>query len=408
MRCSKSTARCLAGVAVLLLINSAAAGAASDPPQAVPPASDQSASSAPDPPARAEDGAQPQPAPPPPEVSGLRGFFMQTGVTAFVDAYYSFSGNGTAPVELRNFDVTHNQLRFSGAELALEKKAAASSRVGFRLDLTGGPAADMVNAAEPGGADHWKALQQAYVSYLVPLGSGLTVDAGKFVTPLGAEVIEARDNWNYSRSVLFTAAVPYYHFGARIAYPVTGKITLTGLVVNGWNNVTDNNDSPTVGVSASFAPTSRLTLVQNVMVGQEQPSGEEGVRRVFNTVATVTATSTLSFMGDLVVGRDSTGGVAQRWHGVAGYARLQPAAWFALSPRVEWYSDPDGFTTGLPQTIRELTLTGELKALGLIARMEVRHDRSSQPFFSTEDGRLGRSRTTFTVGLIYAISQPGR
>ena len=36
----------------------------------------------------------------------------------------------------------------------------------------------------------WQYMQQAYVSVRAPLGSGLTIDAGKFVTPAGAEVIE--------------------------------------------------------------------------------------------------------------------------------------------------------------------------------------------------------------------------
>ena len=45
-------------------------------------------------------------------------------------------------------------------------------------------------------------------------------DAGKFVTPIGAEVIESQDNWNYTRSILFGYAIPFYHLGrARHASP---------------------------------------------------------------------------------------------------------------------------------------------------------------------------------------------
>ena len=28
-------------------------------------------------------------------------------------------------------------------------------------------------------------------------------------------MIESKDNWNYSRSLLFAWAIPYYHFGLR-------------------------------------------------------------------------------------------------------------------------------------------------------------------------------------------------
>ena len=42
-------------------------------------------------------------------------------------------------------------------------------------------------------------VQQAYISYLAPVGKGLTLDFGKFVTPVGFEPTESKDNNNYSR-----------------------------------------------------------------------------------------------------------------------------------------------------------------------------------------------------------------
>ena len=44
-------------------------------------------------------------------------------------------------------------------------------------------------------------------------------DVGKFVTPIGAEVIESQDNWNYTRSILFGYAIPFYHVGVRATCP---------------------------------------------------------------------------------------------------------------------------------------------------------------------------------------------
>jgi len=37
--------------------------------------------------------------------------------------------------------------------------------------------------------------------------------------------------------------------GARLAYPITDKVGVTGFIVNGWNNVQDNNSAKTVGAS---------------------------------------------------------------------------------------------------------------------------------------------------------------
>src|SRR5205823_1138365 len=75
---------------------------------------------------------------------------------------------------------------------------------------------------------------------------GLQLDFGKFVTSAGAEVIESHSNWNYSRSLLFAWAIPYYHFGLR-ATETKGHFAGGFQVVNGWNNVEDNNSGKTLG-----------------------------------------------------------------------------------------------------------------------------------------------------------------
>src|ERR1035438_296348 len=45
------------------------------------------------------------------------------------------------------------------------------------------------------------------------------------MTSAGAEVIETNQNWNYSRSLLFAWAIPYYHFGLRASIPIGVDIT---------------------------------------------------------------------------------------------------------------------------------------------------------------------------------------
>ena len=49
-------------------------------------------------------------------------------------------------------------------------------------------------------------------------------------------MIESKDNWNYSRGLLFSWAIPYYHTGLRATYAVNDKVSLAGFLVNGWNN----------------------------------------------------------------------------------------------------------------------------------------------------------------------------
>ena len=331
-------------------------------------------------------------------------FFKTTELTGFVDGYYSWNFNEIAKTQLRNFDVNHNEFSLNLAEIALEKKPTADSRIGFRMDFNAGPTADLVNAFEPGGADYLDNFQQGYASVLAPVGKGLQIDFGKFVTPHGAEVIETRDNWNYSRGLLFALAIPYYHMGARLAYPVTDKVGVTGFIVNGWNNVHDNNSAKTVGGSVSIKPNDRLSIVQNYMVGAEQPDNNDDVRHLFDTIVSYTLTEKVSLLGNYDYARDRVAGERVDWTGVAAYLKYQHSEHLALVPRFEVLWDAKAFATGAPQTVKEFTLTGEFKVRGLVSRLEYRTDFSDEAFFTTDAGGLRKNQTTLTFGMLYAFT----
>jgi Putative beta-barrel porin-2, OmpL-like. bbp2 len=341
--------------------------------------------------------------------AGLGAWVRSIGVVGFVDAYYSYRFQpSSGDIQLRNFDTKHNQFSFNLAELALERRTTPQGRLGFRMDFNVGPATDMVHAAEPGGPGQFRNLQQGYVSYLAPLGRGLQIDVGKMVTPLGAEVIETKDNWNYSRSLLFALAIPYYHMGARLTYGFSDKVTVAGLIVNGWNNVTENNDRKTFGVQATFKPTGKLSIVQGYMVGPEQTDDDEDIRQVSDTIVSYSANEWLSLMANYDIGRDRVDGAPVRWQGAAVYARMTATSWWAISPRLEWYEDRDGFTTGVPQTLRGVTLTSEFNVENqLFTRVEYRRDVSNRPFFANASSSV-KPQTTLTIGLYYVFSSTQR
>ena len=120
---------------------------------------------------------------------------------------------------LRLYDVDEGYT-FNMAELSIKKDPSERYPFGLGLVVTAGEDArknhalgmfrdleDLPRDTKPFD------LQEAYLSYKVPLGSGLTVKAGKFVTLLGYEVIESPNNLNFSRSFLFTFAIPLTHVG---------------------------------------------------------------------------------------------------------------------------------------------------------------------------------------------------
>lgn len=336
-------------------------------------------------------------------------FFRTTEISGFVDAYYGYNFNHPGvDTQLRNFDTKSSQFSLNLAKVVLEKKPVAESRLGFRTDLAIGPATEIVHASEPGGTDVFKHLQQAYLSYLAPAGKGLQIDVGKFVTQHGAEVIETKDNWNYSRSLLFALAIPYYHFGMRATYAFSDKFTLAGYLVNGWNNVVDNNTGKTVGIQATAKPTAKLTVVGNYMGGPEQIGNNDDWRHLFDTTVTYAVNGKLSLMTNYDYGFDRIAGARVHWQGIAGYFRVQANKWLAFSPRFEWYDDHDGFTTGTPQMVKEFTITSEHKINnGLLTRFEYRKDFSDKNFFIKPFDRLVKAQSTLSFGLVYAFSSKG-
>ena len=201
--------------------------------------------------------------------SGLQGVQM----SGFVDTSYTYNLNepNNRTSGFRVFDTRAEDFMINKAELVVEKPVSNESPVGFRTDLDFGQDSEVVGAVTTGlgsGSDEFD-LQQAYAEYLAPVGNGLDVKVGKFVTSHGAEVIESKDNWNFSRSFLFGYAIPFTHTGLRTSYPVSDWLTARAGLSNGWDVVDDNNKGKTLEFGADLAPMEGLSFGGTYMFGAE-------------------------------------------------------------------------------------------------------------------------------------------
>ena len=359
----------------------------------------------------AAPAAAPGAAPPGPSLAGLLG---STTLSGFVDVYYEQNFNNPASQTngSRFFDQGANMFGLNLVELVVDKAPeATNSRTGYHVALGFGQAMNAVNGSDHAGLGFDQYLKEAYFSYLAPVGKGLQIDVGKFVTPAGAEVIETKDNWNYSRGLLFSYAIPYYHFGMRAKYAFNDKYSLSGFFVNGWNNVVDNNSGKTYGVGFGWNPNKKFGIAQNYMAGPEQNNLNTNWRQLSDTVITYSPTSRLSFIvnGDYGRGDRITDPVTAIvsppvfWTGVAGYVCYAFSGTSAFSTRYEYYDDHNGFTTGTAQHLNEFTTTVErLLAHHIISRIEFRHDVSSQPvFFKGTTPVLAQN--TLAAGMVFTF-----
>jgi len=328
--------------------------------------------------------------------------------SGFVDVYYGYNTNNP-PSRINvgsNFDFRHDNFSVSLAELVFQK---AADPVGFRVDLNFGETTDWVHcgalscnntlsAEEP-----YRHVQQAYLSWV---GSGIGFDIGKMTTHMGAEVIESKDNWNYSRGLLFAWAIPYYHAGVKMNIPVSDQVWVNGYVYNGWNNVVENSDTKTYGVQIGLKPTDKFSALLN-WIGPEDGLAGGLDRHVYEAIATLNVNGNLAFMVDYNYGRqDGPLGQAQTYNGVALYGRWS-AEDCAVAVRYEHTDDADDlmYGTGVGPTVQEVTVTGEHKvANNLLVRLEYRHDSSDKMIFPEQDVAAGsETQNRVVAGLVYSF-----
>jgi hypothetical protein len=351
-----------------------------------------------------------------PTVAGLLGPVTLSG---FVDTYYGYNTNQplSRTTAYRNFDINSDQFALNMLELVADKAPdPAASHVGFHIALGFGQAMNAVNATEigPGGTElnFDQYLKEGYLEFLA--GKKLQINVGKFVTPAGAEVIESKDNWNYSRGLLFAWAIPYFHYGASAKYTFNSKFSLTGYLTNGWNNSVDNNSGKTGGFSAAWTPNAKWSVIENYLTGPEHPNYNSRFRNLSDTVISYTPNAKLSLMANYDYGSDTfvdetttpfTIGPKAHWDGIAGYIKYAPNDKWYIATRGEYFQDVGGFETGVSQNMGEFTLTLQrMLAKKIISRWEYRYDASDQNVFPDNNGPFKGNQSTLTVGLIYAFT----
>lgn len=327
--------------------------------------------------------------------------YLQGGYT------YNFVNPNSQENGLRVFDHQANNFTLDLAEVVFSKDAAVGG-VGYRLKLSAGETAKFIHEAGLGNSDNPIDLTEAYIDYIAPIGNGLKFRLGKFVTFAGAEVIEARDNMNYSRGLLFNYAIPFTHTGLMVGYPFNKVISANIYVVNGWDNFDDEGSSKTLGLNLNIAPVDEVTLAVNFLNGREAggANGQDTNRFLSDTIITVTPTKDLT----LVVNTDyatqnaaAPDGSKAKWYGVAGYAQYAFSDLFSAALRAEYFKDPDGVRTGIAQTVKEVTLTPQFVLVkNLLLRPEYRHDWSNKDAFDSHSGTLDKkAQDTVALGVMY-------
>src|SRR5579862_5576406 len=203
-------------------------------------------------------------------------FLRDTTINLGLDTYYEYNFNN--PVGrvnlLRAYDVLSNEFSLNQASLVVEHAPdpSAGRRWGGRLDLQFGQATDTLqgNPSNEPRPDIYRNIFQAYGTYVVPVGKGLTVDFGKWSSSLGIEGNYTKDQVNYSRSFFFDY-LPFYHMGVRASYKVNDKLSANYWIVNGTDQTEPTNSYKDELFGFTAQPAKNISWTANYYVGQDHP-----------------------------------------------------------------------------------------------------------------------------------------
>ncbi len=361
----------------------------------------------------------------PAEAAGWKGITTN----GYASLSYSYNANTPEPRtnQFRVFDFNDNEPQLDVAELVIQRAVSQPNQFGFRFDLLAGSGVPEATAAYGMFRDrqtlvaHHVDIPQLYVRYVLPLGKGLSLDAGKFATHMGYEVIGGYDGYNdnFSRGFVFGYGIPFTHTGLRATYTFTSRISAMVSLTNGWDDVQSLNHGYTWGSQLSFATTKNTSVAFNVLHGPERVNDVRDQRSAGEIVATWKATPRLCFAVDGLYGHEENAvapGVDAIWKGIAGYAKYAVTSRFSLALRAERFRDGGGTRTGFDQALNGFTFTPEYvldaklskvdrhlkKADGKIAlRGELRMDTSDRNVFRADANGLRRRQGTTAVNLVY-------
>jgi len=190
-------------------------------------------------------------------------------ISGYTDISYvqNFNNPATNVTNMRIFDTQANSFVPQLFQLMLEKPADAAGtgleRAGFRARMNFGAEARFSRARtnfRPGTDNTEMDTQEIYAEYIAPLGNGLKIQVGKINTLVGYEVINSFENPNFSRTFMFGLSQAFTTTGIRFTYTFNPMVTAVIGLVNGWDNIEDNNKSKTIEYLLAFTPHPRLGI----------------------------------------------------------------------------------------------------------------------------------------------------
>ncbi|MFQ5736647.1 MAG: outer membrane beta-barrel protein [Thermodesulfobacteriota bacterium] len=332
------------------------------------------------------------------------GFAVLLGAAAFTpvamagDVDTAFKINGFVDASYSDADSGDGTFSLDQVEIDVQKKI--NGKLGVRADI---------NYLSTGVSTFDELVEQGYVTYDLAVGNGATFTFGKFNAPIGFELLDPVDMYQFSHSLVFDNGLPTNLTGVMGSYAFTDMFDASVYVVNGWDNNADNNAGKTVGGRLGITPVSGVNLGLSVISGTMETTATTGDRRtVFDADLTVTLVERLTVGAELNIGNEERASLAvsgedAKWTSYLVMAHYDFTDWLGLTARYDYFDDRGGTRLGNSMREREKSYTvAPTVALGDGAGLlaEYRRDESSENVYGTVPDD---TKDTFAVEFTYSF-----
>ncbi len=287
---------------------------------------------------------------------------------------------------------------FSLDEVEVDIDSQVTPWAGLRTDINFRAGDSDDGLAVPDELSTDDVLEQGFIRLNIPLPFETTFQFGKFNAPIGWELLDPVDMYQFSHALVFNFGIPTNVTGALLAMTFSPMVDLQLYVVNGWDQLNDNNDAKTFGGRFGLTPMRGVNVGLSLITGAEQDDDNDDNRTVFDMDFTLELIERLLIGGELNYGMEENAaadGDDAEWIGGLVTIHYDFTDVIGGTFRFDIFDDKDG--ARLPnddpnvtsQTAYALTFAPTFAlAPGVGALVEFRYDKSDEDVFLDDDGDL--------------------
>lgn len=250
-------------------------------------------------------------------------------------------------------------------------------------------------------------LEQGFI--WIDLPAGLKFTFGKFNAPIGFELVDPTQMYQYSHAMVFIYGLPTNITGASLS-GAAGILDFTVYAVNGWDRIQDNNKEKTFGGRVGVTPLEGVNAGLSYVTGKEDDDGASNLN-VLDVDMTIKAITGFTIGAEFNMGKyEGQSGVSAgkdaEWSGylvMANYAITDKAA---VTLRYDSFEDKDGarFGSGVKEKRDAFTVSPSyLIAPGFGSLLEFKYTKSDQKVFVDKNGEANDSLTEVALEFTYSF-----